>query len=637
MPTESDSQTFTNDAFISYSRKDKEFASRLEKALEDYKPPKDLKVLQRNLVIFRDEQDITGAEYHESIKQHLNRSAKMILICSQNARGKSDNINEEIRIFAKAHGAENIFPVIISGIPNNDAKPGQEDEAAFPEALCEVQETPLATDYRGFDPKKDKVNKGIYENAWYKLLADLYNLSRSEVEQREKKRQIKKRNITIGIVSGVALALSISLVWALISRSEAIEQRQIALSRQFAAEADAEFYRRPGLALALAVRAVHIRPTYEALDHLLRFVQITSTAEYILFGHKAPVVTTIFSGDGRYLASADVEGQMIVWDVKSGKPIGPPLSGNRFIFYLDPEYIAVGPQGMIAMLTRDRLLRIWDGATGNLVHEESIKDIMPNPITSLTFASQGQRIVMSSKDGNVLWWDVQKRIPMGGPVKEHDAPVDAAAFSKDGRFFATGDRNGRVVIWDGNKAIPMLRLGPEDEKGRNLAVTSLAFSEDDRLLAWARVDNKIIVWDIKNSSMYTKPIWNMSGHQEPIVSIAFRGNGQSLLSIGLDGHFIEWALPPRRFQMNSTRMPWPQGSKYALSVDGKGVIAWGAGNMVIWGTDIRTPPLEKVNLSKPGTTEAASLSQDGQRIAFKLRDGTIVIQDVVEGKSGIRD
>jgi hypothetical protein len=39
-----------NDAFISYSREDREFASRLEKTLEDYKPPKDLKVPQRNLV-----------------------------------------------------------------------------------------------------------------------------------------------------------------------------------------------------------------------------------------------------------------------------------------------------------------------------------------------------------------------------------------------------------------------------------------------------------------------------------------------------------------------------------------------------------------------------------------------------------
>jgi len=57
---------YTNDAFMSFSRKDREFAARLEKALEDYRPPKDLNAPQRNLVVFRDEADFTGSEYHES-------------------------------------------------------------------------------------------------------------------------------------------------------------------------------------------------------------------------------------------------------------------------------------------------------------------------------------------------------------------------------------------------------------------------------------------------------------------------------------------------------------------------------------------------------------------------------------------
>jgi WD40 repeat protein len=59
--------TYAHDAFVSYSRKDKEFARRLEKALEDYKPPKDLKVPQRNLNIFRDEEGFTGVEYQHSL------------------------------------------------------------------------------------------------------------------------------------------------------------------------------------------------------------------------------------------------------------------------------------------------------------------------------------------------------------------------------------------------------------------------------------------------------------------------------------------------------------------------------------------------------------------------------------------
>ncbi len=58
-------------AFISYSAEDKAFAEKLEKALENYKPPKDLNLPQRHLNVFRYETDMTGTEYYESIQKHL--------------------------------------------------------------------------------------------------------------------------------------------------------------------------------------------------------------------------------------------------------------------------------------------------------------------------------------------------------------------------------------------------------------------------------------------------------------------------------------------------------------------------------------------------------------------------------------
>ena len=51
---ESQESTFAYDVFISYSRKDIVFARALQKALENYSPPRDLIVSQHRLVIFRD-------------------------------------------------------------------------------------------------------------------------------------------------------------------------------------------------------------------------------------------------------------------------------------------------------------------------------------------------------------------------------------------------------------------------------------------------------------------------------------------------------------------------------------------------------------------------------------------------------
>ena len=170
----SDERVYTHDAFISYSRKDKGFAARLDKALESYKPPKDLPLPQRFLDVFRDESDFTGVEYHSSIENHLKRSAKLIVVCSPHAR-RSPYVNDEIRRFVRLNGPKNIIPVLLAGVPNNEAQSGQEEDMAFPEALCEVMQMPLATNYLGFDLTRDKINKGGFDSSWYALLANIYD------------------------------------------------------------------------------------------------------------------------------------------------------------------------------------------------------------------------------------------------------------------------------------------------------------------------------------------------------------------------------------------------------------------------------------------------------------------------------
>lgn len=199
-----------HDAFISYSRKDKTFAEQLEKALEQYTPPKELNVPQRHLDIFRDEEDFTGTEYHHSLEKHLKDSDKLIVLCSPHSHS-SQYVNEEIRRFAEEKGRDNIISLLVGGIPNNEAKPGQEAECAFPETLCEGQDMPLAANYLSFNPKKDKINKGTFEGAWYTTLANIYGISRSELEQRETKRQMQERRarrwrrVTISLSSFVIL------------------------------------------------------------------------------------------------------------------------------------------------------------------------------------------------------------------------------------------------------------------------------------------------------------------------------------------------------------------------------------------------------------------------------------------------
>ena len=221
MQPEPPSEVYKHDVFISYSRKNEAFAAKLEQALESYRPPKGLKLTQRYLQVFRDKEDFTGGDYHQSLDRHLKESAKLIVICSPAAR-QSQYVNDEIRRFAQRRGADQIIPILFSGIPNNEAKPGQEAEMAFPEALCELMEMPLAINYLGLEASRDKVNKGAFSDAWHSTLADIYGISRSEVEQREKKRRARTRRIAFSVLSGSVAVLSVMLVFALVSRKQAV-------------------------------------------------------------------------------------------------------------------------------------------------------------------------------------------------------------------------------------------------------------------------------------------------------------------------------------------------------------------------------------------------------------------------------
>ena len=167
MDTQSQEPSIDNDLFISYSRKDIDFARALEKTLESYYPPKDLDVPKRRLVVFRDEEDFTGVEYSQSLRKHLENSKKMLVICSPNAR-VSEFVNEEILLFAEMKGPEHIIPVLLSGIPNNEAYSHEhEKHKAFPQSLTEVMRMPLAASFIDFDTNQTKLNKGVYEGSWY--------------------------------------------------------------------------------------------------------------------------------------------------------------------------------------------------------------------------------------------------------------------------------------------------------------------------------------------------------------------------------------------------------------------------------------------------------------------------------------
>jgi hypothetical protein len=415
MPTESDRQTFLNDAFISYSRKAREFAAKIEKALKNYKPPKGLNLPQRNLIVFRDEEDFTGVEYHASLEKHLKNSRKMIVICSPHAR-KSDFVNDEIRRFAQERGKENIIPVLISGIPNNEAKPEQEEEKAFPEALCEAMEMPLGASYIGFDLKKGKVNKGVFYGAWYKILADLYDISRNEIEERDKKRQIQTRNRWIAGAGIVIIILAVALVFALISRQNEMEARKGEAEQKIEAE------RQRDEAIKARKGEETQRKNAEASAEEARKQRDIARVQRDLAEKRMRIA------EARQLAAQSNSFR----ESFPERSLLLAVAGISKTAKAEGFAVPAAEQSLIASLS----------VTGGIPlgkHESSV--------LSVAFSPDGKRLASGSMDNTVQVWEMGNLKAKPVVLRGHEKMVFSVAFSPDGKRLASGSWDGTVWLW----------------------------------------------------------------------------------------------------------------------------------------------------------------------------------------------
>ncbi len=405
-------------AFISYSRKDTAFASALERALEAYAPPKINGEGRRRMEVFRDEGDFTGTDYYNAIQHHLERSDKLIVICSPAARS-SAFVNDEIKRFAALKGKEQIIPVLLSGHPNNVVMEGREEEMAFPQALCEILEMPLAVNYLGFRIGRDQIHKGAFYNPWCMLLANLLDTSRDIIEERDRKRRIRTLKAWIGITSGIVIALACLTTWALMERREAVRNEQITRAERLVDWANLSGNLEPSVIenrSLITLEAIHKlkaydQPIYNATatlrevmgllpqkvlelesgqgnfifseDGIHAFSSCSRTIQVhnLITGRQLPTIKTnqpiqlLFSSYEGSVGALDTTGSLIVWKMPDWRTVKylTPLSYGRVIgTAMDPEgkhVVVLSGDNSGAKLAH---LQLWQIETQKLIEERII-------------------------------------------------------------------------------------------------------------------------------------------------------------------------------------------------------------------------------------------------------------------------
>ena len=105
-------------AFISYKSEDVEWAMWLQHELEHYRLPASFNgrtdIRQELRPVFRDIDELSAGNLPEQIKQALENSQNLIVVCSPQA-ATSHWVNQEVETFISLGRTDRIFPFIVEG------------------------------------------------------------------------------------------------------------------------------------------------------------------------------------------------------------------------------------------------------------------------------------------------------------------------------------------------------------------------------------------------------------------------------------------------------------------------------------------------------------------------------------------
>ena len=160
-----------------------------------------------------------------------------------------------------------------------------------------------------------------------------------------------------------------------------------------------------------------------------------------LADHQARVATLACSGDGRWLASGDASGRLIIRDASDFSIRADVQAAHLRVlrtlaFSPDSQTLATGGD--------DGLIHLWDPATGTRAQTIAGHE---NSVFSLAYRPDGRVIASGDTAGTIVLWDAASRRNLA-QFKPHQTMIFCLAFSPDGTCLASGSGDRTCVIHD---------------------------------------------------------------------------------------------------------------------------------------------------------------------------------------------
>ncbi|KAG8723709.1 hypothetical protein FRC09_002099 [Ceratobasidium sp. 395] len=245
-------------------------------------------------------------------------------------------------------------------------------------------------------------------------------------------------------------------------------------------------------------------------------------------GHTSSMLSVAYSPDGAYIASGSYYKTIRIWDARTGKPVGQPLTGHTELV----SSVAYSPDGAyIASGSGDKTIRIWDARTGKPVGQPLTGHT--NYVLSVAYSPDGAYIASGSGGKTIRIWDARTGEPVGQPLTDHTSSVWSVAYSPDGAYIASGSDDNTIRIWDARTGKPV----GQPLTGHTDPVYSVAYSPDGAYIASGSLDETIRIWDARTGEPVGQPL---TGHTDPVYSVAYSPDGAYIASGSADDTIRIW-------------------------------------------------------------------------------------------------
>lgn len=652
-------------AFISYQRKDEEWAEKLRNKLEHYRLPsnvlkQDVSLPKEIRPIFRDALELAGGVLAKEIEMALQSSKFLIVICSPNS-ARSPWVNKEIQTFIDLGREDRIIPFIIDGMPFS----GNEETECFPPAL------------RALKGEKEllgiNINELSRDAAAVKVVARMFGLKFDTLWQRYEREQKKKRwAMIIGALLTVLVSLGIAGFiyqqntllkekdWKMMeNQAKAVAEKTVTLVD----EGDSYLARLLALEILPANLENADKPYIPESEYALRKACLHNSA--ILRGHLDDINSVSFSPDGKSIVSTSNDMTVRIWDSWTGKQISTLKGHSKNVsfasFSSDGRKIISGSidntirlwdveKGTMLRLWKytaytaaftpdchkvvavcgDKTIRTWDIHTGKLLHTQAIEgdyDLISSAAfcTSSLLSTSLEKLVLTTWNNIIHIIDVQTGNQLFS-IEGHSDASSSAVFSRGGQFILTVSWGDGIRIWNAQnrpyliKALYLTDYNPK--------FNAASFSPNSKLIVSAATDKTVRIWDAISGECLKK----LEGHRSSVKAALFSPDGQRIVSASDDKTIRIWDVQigkEKHLLRESNNelfflVDFYNNTRQIVSADYGHIIC-------LW--DSQTGQcIRKIEANNQYQPRSVSFTYDGQLMAVATEDNTINLWDTKNGK-----